>query len=194
MTCCILESTSVDPTTLTKNIEHIWKTFLGSVSSSVADYLSVEHLGIILHKLALSCDQYVHRKLPVQLKPRTPNLIVCQNSDVLNAVLYMYMEDSNQPLPRPDEVLLCTPETTFDEVDIFLRRAFFSSLGKIHCLAYADLLRYETEEKVEKKFIDYINVANGVQKVIASSPNESKNSHGRVKKYNYQFDERSIFF
>ncbi|XP_041354620.1 E3 ubiquitin-protein ligase rnf213-alpha-like [Gigantopelta aegis] len=171
------QSTSVDPATLTKNIEHIWKTFLGSVSSSVADYLSVEHLGIILHKLALSCDQCIDRKLPVQLKPRTPNLIVCQNSDMLNAVLYLYMKDPSKPLPQPDEVLLCTPETSFDEVDIFLRRAFFSSLGKIHCLAYADLLRYETEEKVEKKIIDYINVANAKDcdyklVVLCSSENE----------------------
>ena len=47
------------------------------------------------------------------------------------------------------------------QVDIFLRRAFFSPLGKIHCLAYADLLRYEIEEKIEKKFIDYIEKANG---------------------------------
>ncbi|XP_041350668.1 E3 ubiquitin-protein ligase rnf213-alpha-like [Gigantopelta aegis] len=62
-------------------------------------------------------------------------------------------------------------------VDVFLRRAFFSSLGKIHCLAYADLLRYETEEKVEKKFIDYIKVANAKDcdyklVVLCSSENE----------------------
>ncbi|XP_041354587.1 E3 ubiquitin-protein ligase rnf213-alpha-like [Gigantopelta aegis] len=164
-------------TALTKNIEHIWKTFLGSVSSSVADYLSVEHLGIILRKLALSCDQSLNRKLPVQLKAKTPNLMVCQKSDMLNAVLHMYVEDPDQPLPRPDEVLLCTPETTFDEVDIFLRRAFFSPLGKIHCLAYADLLRYEIEEKIEKKFIDYIIKANAKDcdyklVVLCSSENE----------------------
>ncbi|XP_041354575.1 E3 ubiquitin-protein ligase rnf213-alpha-like [Gigantopelta aegis] len=246
-------------TALTKNIEHIWKTFLGSVSSSVADYLSVEHLGIILRKLALSCDQSLNRKLPVQLKAKTPNLMVCQKSDMLNAVLHMYVEDPDQPLPRPDEVLLCTPETTFDEeemlpqksnmeqaifeidvfkgealipmsedplvwwkghqwqspiisqsarkrlcipatsvpservfstaeyivtaqtagdiVDIFLRRAFFSPLGKIHCLTYADLLRYEIEEKIEKKFIDYIVKANAKDcdyklVVLCSSENE----------------------
>ncbi|XP_041354651.1 E3 ubiquitin-protein ligase RNF213-like [Gigantopelta aegis] len=164
-------------TALTKNIEHIWKIFLGSVSSSVADYLSVEHLGIILCKLASSYEQSLNRKLPVQLKAKIPNLMVCQKSDMLNAVLHMYVEDHDQPLPQPDEVLLCTPETTFDEVDIFLRRAFFSPLGKIHCLAYADLLRYEIEEKIEKKFIDYIIKANAKDcdyklVVLCSSENE----------------------
>ena len=42
--------------------------------------------------------------------------------DMLNAVLHMYIEDPSQPLPQPDEVLLCTQETTFDEVNIFLIR------------------------------------------------------------------------
>lgn len=32
-------------------LEELWDTFLNSISSSVSDYLSVEHLGIILDKL-----------------------------------------------------------------------------------------------------------------------------------------------
>jgi hypothetical protein len=33
-------------------LEELWETFLTSISSSVSDYLSVEHLGMILDRLA----------------------------------------------------------------------------------------------------------------------------------------------
>ena len=38
--------------------------------------------------------------------------------EVLNAVTYMYMfpEDERSLLPQPDEVLLCTENTTFEQV------------------------------------------------------------------------------
>ena len=38
--------------------------------------------------------------------------------EVLNAVTYMYMfpEDEDSLLPQPDEVLLCTDTTTFEQV------------------------------------------------------------------------------
>jgi hypothetical protein len=37
---------------LIKALEDLWETFLNSISSSVSDYLSVEHLGLILKRLA----------------------------------------------------------------------------------------------------------------------------------------------
>lgn len=36
---------------LIKALERLWDTFLTSISSSVSDYLSVEHLGMILNRL-----------------------------------------------------------------------------------------------------------------------------------------------
>lgn len=38
--------------TLIPDLEQLWEEFLSSISSSVSDYLSVEHLGIILRRLA----------------------------------------------------------------------------------------------------------------------------------------------
>ena len=42
----------------------------------------------------------------------------CGVDEVLNAVTYMYMfpEEKDSLLPQPDEVLLCTEDTTFEEV------------------------------------------------------------------------------
>lgn len=41
---------SVD--SLIENLEKLWVTFVTSISSSVSDYLSVEHLALILRKLS----------------------------------------------------------------------------------------------------------------------------------------------
>ncbi|KAK7459431.1 hypothetical protein BaRGS_00038999, partial [Batillaria attramentaria] len=97
------------------------------------------------------------RSLPGEFKPGTPNLMLCRKGEVLNAVTYMYMfpESSDAPLPQPDEVLLCTENTTYEQVDIFLRRAFFGDKKKVYCLAFADSLNYDVGEKIEKKIKEY---------------------------------------
>ncbi|KAK6169755.1 hypothetical protein SNE40_020744 [Patella caerulea] len=41
------------------------------------------------------------------------------------------------------------------QVNIFLRRAFYESVDKLYCLAFADFLEYSIAEKVEKKIIEY---------------------------------------
>lgn len=37
-------------------------------------------------------------------------------AEVLNTTLSLYMNDKDQPLPQSDEVLVCTTNTTKDEV------------------------------------------------------------------------------
>ena len=38
------------------------------------------------------------------------------SGDVLATVLALYMHDKDQPLPSQEEMLICTPETTTEEV------------------------------------------------------------------------------
>ncbi|WAR07278.1 R213A-like protein [Mya arenaria] len=116
-------NTGVKP--LINDLTELWKNFLGSISSNISDYLSLEHLGIILNMLA-------------------------ETDEVLRVALSIYMHDSEQPLPQSDEVLVCTSDTTADEVSIFWRRAIYDSSGKIHCLLYADLLDFDVSEAAEQ--------------------------------------------
>ena len=45
------------------------------------------------------------------------NYACCLIDQILRATLSLYMEDSNeQPLPTPEEVLVCNPTTTAEEV------------------------------------------------------------------------------
>jgi hypothetical protein len=59
--CCFVyfrTDDSVEP--LIEKLEKLWEAFVTSISSSVSDYLSVEHLALILRKLAeLGMSLYV---------------------------------------------------------------------------------------------------------------------------------------
>ncbi|KAL3881507.1 hypothetical protein ACJMK2_027939 [Sinanodonta woodiana] len=109
----------VDP--LIDDLEKLWEEFLTSVSSSVTDYLSVEHLGLILRRLAEKDHRKIDRPFPSGFQLGTPNLIICPKADVLPTVLSIYMMDHNQPLPYADEVLMCTRQTTLDQVNFQYR-------------------------------------------------------------------------
>ena len=51
---------------------------------------------------------------------------------MFSTLLSLYMHSLEEPLPTLSEVLLCSENTTMEEVDLFLRRAicFDSRLGK----------------------------------------------------------------
>ncbi|XP_053396351.1 E3 ubiquitin-protein ligase RNF213-like isoform X8 [Mercenaria mercenaria] len=76
---------------LISDLKALWNKFLESISSNIRDYLSLEHLGIILKYLAIK-------------------------GDVLPTTLSVYMMDKDQPLPQSGEILMCTSQTTKDEV------------------------------------------------------------------------------
>ncbi|XP_052807608.1 E3 ubiquitin-protein ligase rnf213-alpha-like isoform X3 [Mya arenaria] len=142
------KKTGVKP--LINDLTELWKNFLGSISSNISDYLSLEHLGIILNMLAETDMRNITRNMPPVYVEQQPNLVVCPSDEVLRVALSIYMHDSEQPLPQSDEVLVCTSDTTADEVSIFWRRAIYDSSGKIHCLLYADLLDFDVSEAAEQ--------------------------------------------
>ncbi|NXI48413.1 RN213 ligase, partial [Galbula dea] len=58
------------------------------------------------------------------------------------------------PLPSYDEVLVCTPDTEEEEVELLVRRALSpgSQDQKIYCLLGADKLVYKVSERLEFHF------------------------------------------
>uniref|UniRef100_A0A2K5Z6W0 E3 ubiquitin-protein ligase RNF213 n=1 Tax=Mandrillus leucophaeus TaxID=9568 RepID=A0A2K5Z6W0_MANLE len=118
------------------------------------DCLDLETLGRCLAHLAGMGGSPVERHLPRGLQVGQPNLVVCGHSEVLPAALAVYMQTPSQPLPTYDEVLLCTPATTFEEVALLLRRCLtLGSLGhKVYSLLFADQLSYEVARQAEELF------------------------------------------
>ncbi|NWR60526.1 RN213 ligase, partial [Bucorvus abyssinicus] len=58
------------------------------------------------------------------------------------------------PLPSYDEVLVCTPDTEEEEVELLIRRALSpgSQDQKIYCLLGADKLVYKVSKRLELHF------------------------------------------
>ena len=58
-------------------------------------------------------------------------------ADVLNTVLtiYLYPLDGDQPLPGPDEVLLCTNTTTHDQVPLMCIYILYTLLDPLEKIA-----------------------------------------------------------
>ncbi|XP_035293735.1 E3 ubiquitin-protein ligase RNF213 isoform X3 [Cricetulus griseus] len=124
------------------------------MSAFLPDCLDLDALGTCLAHLATLGDSPVERPLPKGLQVGQPNLVLCGHSEVLSAALAIYMQDPRQPLPTFDEVLLCTPGTTVEEVELLLRRCLTpgSQEHKIYSLLFADQLSYEVGCRAEDLF------------------------------------------
>ena len=95
-------------------------------TSSFDTVLDFYLLGSLLEDLYQSCVTKIRaeRVLPYNLKVGTPNLIVIPSEEVLEFVLSLYMSDNDKlPLPYYHEILICTPQTRLEEIEIFWRRA-----------------------------------------------------------------------
>lgn len=140
---------------LVDNLRVIMEQSLACMSAFLPHCLDLETLGCCLARLALMAGPPVTRQLPKGLQAGQPNLIVCGHSEVLLAALAVYMHCPEQPLPSYDEVLLCTPGTTFEEVALLLRRCLCpGSPGRgVYSLLFADQLGYEVACRAEALFL-----------------------------------------
>uniref|UniRef100_A0A3Q3NQ34 RING-type E3 ubiquitin transferase n=1 Tax=Labrus bergylta TaxID=56723 RepID=A0A3Q3NQ34_9LABR len=115
------------------------------------DLLDIRSLGCLLKMMTMQ-DSSLRRSLPKGLISNQPNLIICPHDDVLTSCICLYMTSEYEPLPSYDEVLLCTPETSHEQVELFLRRCLTpGDIGqKIYTMLWADQLTYDVSCAMEK--------------------------------------------
>ncbi|XP_068920216.1 E3 ubiquitin-protein ligase RNF213 isoform X2 [Petaurus breviceps papuanus] len=144
---------SSEPELLGK-VKVVWEFYMRYMSALLPNCLNIDSLGLCLAHLSEMGEGCTERHLPQGLQTGQPNLITCPHSDVLSVALALYMETPRQPLPTYDEVLLCTPLTTYEEVSLFLRRCLTPGYQghKVYSLLYADELSYEVSCQVEELF------------------------------------------
>ncbi|KAI4872372.1 hypothetical protein NFI96_033639 [Prochilodus magdalenae] len=155
-----------------RTLDTIWDKYVTDMKTFLTDTLDISSLGRLLDRLCsavteedededeeefMSLDPHerpIKRELPKGLVPGRPNLIVCPSKEVLAACISVYSASEYEPLPTYDEVLLCSADTPYEHVELFLRRCLTSGyIGeKIYCLLYADLLSYEVSSAVEQLF------------------------------------------
>ena len=85
--------------------------------------IPLEDLGLFLYKINSCNGPLVDRSFPKCFRVNEPNLIFSKYSDIIYTILSLYFNsDSRSELPSPHEVLICSYETTSEEIDIFWRR------------------------------------------------------------------------
>ncbi|KAL2092430.1 hypothetical protein ACEWY4_012228 [Coilia grayii] len=137
-----------------EKIVMLWKTYHNKLSGLVSEkFVDLDVLGETMHHVFNSVTATVQRKLPLGLEAGKPNLISCKDVEMTSLCLSVY-KDEEQPLPSYDEILICTPDTTAEEVELILRRALQSGSAyeKIYSLLNADRLNHEVSRKLESTF------------------------------------------
>lgn len=81
-------------------------------------YLSVPKVGKIIRFINVSCKNNHFTTSIYSIDKNPPvSLLHMLLGDVFNTVLSIYHADAKQTLPKPDEVLLCTEDTSICEVN-----------------------------------------------------------------------------
>ncbi|XP_060597666.1 E3 ubiquitin-protein ligase rnf213-alpha-like [Ruditapes philippinarum] len=180
---------------LIEDLQKLWKEFLESIKSNVKDYLSIEHLGIILEQLSSNDIGIKPRVFPVGFKEGVPNLIVCPSDDVLNTTLSIYLSQNGQPLPRADEVLMCKADTTKEEVGIFFRRVFAEKGNKIHCLLNTELLPYNVSETAKRQLEEHLQQAKcGSLRLFVICESDSKHRTSTLVSFLHKYKRQPPIF
>ncbi|XP_066446475.1 E3 ubiquitin-protein ligase RNF213-like [Eleutherodactylus coqui] len=141
-------------TSVLEKLRVVWEHSMAHMNSLFPGCLDLDALGMCLASLAKQNKKWVLRKFHPSLSEGRPNLVLCPSSQILSCALAIYMQSLSEPLPTYDEVLLCTPQTSFEKVALFFRRCLTSGYKgkKIYSLIYADKLNYDTAYKSEQLF------------------------------------------
>ncbi|XP_073332592.1 E3 ubiquitin-protein ligase rnf213-alpha-like [Pagrus major] len=159
-----------DQTVGLKELEILWNGYMRNEGIFFHDLLDVRSLGHLLKMMTVAenqneneweepvlseaKDSSLRRELPKRLLSNQPNLIICPHDEVLTSSICLYMTSDYEPLPSYDEVLLCTPATSNEQVELFLRRCLTpGDIGqKIYTMLWADQLTYDVSCAMEKCF------------------------------------------
>ncbi|XP_041073022.1 E3 ubiquitin-protein ligase rnf213-alpha-like isoform X2 [Carcharodon carcharias] len=176
-------SPQMENASLSEEIALLWNKFMKNMAAFLIDHLDILVFGMLLSHLSGMNESKVRRQLPPSLYHGRPNLIVCAQPEIFRAALCVYMQNQRQPLPTYDEVLLCSEETTYEEVEVFLRRALSrgSHEQKIYTLIHADCLSYETSVRFGELFEELMRHCNPVYQFVVIC--DAKRRHCYIPSY-----------
>ena len=136
---------------LEDQINELWIKFKQLLDKNLTELLCLNHLGYFLKHLKEKSGKKTCRQKPPYLEAGLPNLVVCDNWEIIPRVLNLYMFSPEQPLPNDDEIIFCTETTKASEIEIFLRRAVGKvddDSDKVYCLVNVQNLEYDQAVKV----------------------------------------------
>ncbi len=131
-------------------VEQSWSDFMkNSTHGPDAACVSLDQLAVYIEILVKRFGKRPDRHMPMYLQPGRPNLIICPAKDLHAVATSIYQADEDKSLPGLDEVLVCTPQTTAESVELVCRRAFSDNTGKIFTVLNAHRLNIGTSMLIE---------------------------------------------
>ncbi|XP_072028880.1 E3 ubiquitin-protein ligase RNF213-like [Amphiura filiformis] len=119
------------------------------------------------HRLASEFHTY--------FKENQPNLVICKERDVYTTVLSLYR---GSVLPTQEEILVCSKDTTFEEVSLLWRRSIAdSSSQRIFWLVHAERLEYNVSVECANLLHELTQKPTGCRLVVVCSLEEEHRAH-----------------
>ena len=141
--------------------------------------VTLEDVGLFLDNINSQNEERFVRRFPNYFDQTEPNLVVSPYSDIIYTILSLYFtSDSKSELPSPHEVLICSSETTSEEVEIFWRRCIMSpSLSDLFCLAFIENLKYEVAVQSVSSLKNHIKCTRPFHLVLLCSSEYEQSSY-----------------
>ena len=141
--------------------------------------VTLEDVGLFLDNINSQNEERFVRPFPNCFDQTEPNLVVSPYSDIIYTILSLYFtSDSKSELPSPHEVLICSTETTSEEVEIFWRRCIMSpSLSDLFCLAFIENLKYEVAVQSVSSLKNHIKCTRPFHLVLLCSSEYEQSSY-----------------
>ncbi|XP_076009047.1 E3 ubiquitin-protein ligase rnf213-alpha-like isoform X2 [Genypterus blacodes] len=161
---------TVNQTVGLTELEELWNGYMNNKGIFFHDFLDIRSLGSLLEMISSSENQIeddleepvplhtrdtsISRNIPKALSLNRPNLLICPQDEILTSSICLYMHSEDKPLPSYDEVLMCTPSTTYEQVELFMRRCLTQGYPgqKMYTMLWADLLNYDVSYAMERCF------------------------------------------
>lgn len=139
-----------------QDLTQLWTNFLAEQSKPSRQQMSLENLRLIFDHLRANgstAGQAVNRLIPGYLTfSHGPNLIVCERLEQLRVVFSLYGISPGERAPTNDEIVYCTCDTTGEEMENFLRLAYFDTHNgrRLYTAVNVQELNYDAVSSVER--------------------------------------------
>ncbi|XP_063420807.1 E3 ubiquitin-protein ligase rnf213-alpha-like [Mytilus trossulus] len=100
-----------------QELKELWTAFKESRLSSLSNFLSLRHTAIVLEKLEKTEITAVRTFAATGFEEGSPNLLICPQDEILQTVLSIYCADGLSSLPKAEEILLCSENTSLEMID-----------------------------------------------------------------------------
>ncbi|KAK4830963.1 hypothetical protein QYF61_014422 [Mycteria americana] len=115
----------------------VWDAYCRKFTDLVSDkYISMDVFSETLKQLAALEIPRIKRTLPVGLEARKPSLIMCKEEEMLLYMVSVYRHTKTAPLPKYDEVLVCTPNTEEEEAELIVSTGLYRLLIELCILRH----------------------------------------------------------